>query len=284
MSNNQFIITTEKINDYIKYLKIRERAAATIEKYSRDIKAFADFLDGRAATIELAIAWKESITENHEETSVNSMIVSIHGFSIFYGLDIKMKLFKIQPIDFLPAEKELTKQEYERLLHAARANYDERLCYIMQTICATGIRVSELKFITVEAIKTGYAKVKNKGKTRAVFIPKYLRKELFQYIKECGITSGHIFITKNGKPLNRSNIWAEMKKLCKTARVDESKVFPHSLRALFARMYFKVTKDIAKVAAMLGHRHIETTRIYIRENQTEYFRHSESLHLTIGKT
>jgi len=279
MLNKQFIITEDVINQYRIYLRNEEHAAATVEKYTRDIRAFANFLDGKAVTKELAIIWKERIMDNHETTSVNSMLVSINGFFAFFELNIKIKSLKVQYKIFLPAEKELTKTEYERLLQAAIEKHDDRMCCIMKTICSTGIRVSELRFFTIEAVKSGQVKVTNKGKTRIVFIPNDLKKVLLRYITQFGIISGCVFVTKNGKPLNRSNIWAAMKKLCKAAKVDESKVFPHSLRALFARMYFRASKDIVKLSNILGHNNVNTTRIYIMESEVEHFKVINSLRL-----
>jgi len=270
MLNNQFFITTENINEYILYLKEEERASNTIEKYSRDIKAFANFLSCEAVTKERAITWKENLKKTHTATSINSMIAAINNYFDFYELGIKIKPLKIQKKAFLPAEKELTKEEYEKLLYTAKSIENDRLYHVIQTICATGIRVSELKFITVETVKSGWMEVTNKGKTRIVFIPDDLRTELLKYIKRNKIQSSYVFATKNGKPLNRSNIWADMKKLCIIAGVEKKKVFPHSLRALFSRMFHNIGKDLAILADVLGHSDVNTTRIYVKESSEKY--------------
>jgi len=279
MLNNQIFITEGNIAEYVIYLKEEERAANTMEKYVRDIKAFANFLSGKAITKERAVAWKESLKEKHTATSINSMVAAINSFFAFFELGIKIKPLKIQKKTFLSADKELTKEEYERLLHAAKSTENDRLYHVIQTICSTGIRVSELRFITVETVKTGWMEVTNKGKTRIVFIPDDLRTALFKYVKRSNIQSGHIFITRNGNPLNRSNIWADMKKLCVIAEVDKTKVFPHSLRALFSRMFYSIDKDIATLADILGHSDVNTTRIYIKESSEKCRRIIENLGL-----
>jgi len=207
------------------------------------------------------------------------MIAAINGFFNFFKCDIKIKQYKIQHKTFIPTECELTNEDYEKLLRTAKMQNNERLCFVMQTICATGIRVSELQFITVEAIKKGYAEIQNKGKIRTILIPTDLIQVLLRYIKKHKIKSGCIFITKNGKPLNRSNIWAEMKKLCKTAGVDEKKVFPHNLRRHFAIRFYNKIKDLSKLADVLGHSNINTTRIYLKGSSAEHLRIINSLGL-----
>ena len=253
MLNKRFFITAEKMNRYVLYLKEEERADTTIEKYIRDIKAFAEFLYSEIVTKERAVAWKDKLKETHTAVSINSMLAALNGFFNYFELDIKIKPLKIQKKTFLRADKALTKNEYERLLRAAKSKQNDRLYHAIQTICATGIRVGELKFITAETVRIGWTEVSNKGKTRIVFIPDDLRKGLLEYMKRNKIKTGYIFKTRNGKPLNRSNIWAEMKKLCESADVDKSKVFPHSLRALFSRIFHNTDKDLAILADILGH-------------------------------
>ena len=279
MSSKQFFITADSINRYVAYLKSEERAAATIEKYIRDIRAFTDFLDGAQVTKEAAIEWKGHLKSTHEATSINSMIAAVNGFFAFFELNIKVKQFKIQYRTFMPTEKELTSADYEKLLKTAMAQGNERLCFVMQTICSTGIRVSELRFITVEAAKKGYAEVENKGKIRTILLPAELTKILSRYARKRGVKSGSIFITKTGKPLNRSNIWAEMKKLCQAAGVDEAKVFPHNLRRHFAVKFYAKVKDLSKLADALGHANLNTTRIYLKSSNTEHRRIINSLGL-----
>lgn len=275
----QLFITQENINSYVVHLQSEERAISTIEKYIRDLRTFGNFLNGREAAIEFAIEWKNKLIETHKAESVNSMIAAINGFFEFFEFDIKIKQFKIQHKTFLSVEKELTKEEYERLLDTAKRQGNERLLNVMQTICSTGIRVSELQFITVEAVRKGRAEVKNKGKVRTIFIPGDLRKNLLSYAQKCGIKSGAIFVTKSGKPLNRSNIWAEMKKLCKAANVGVEKVFPHNLRRIFSQVFYRIEKDIAKLADVLGHSNINTTRIYLKGSGAEHLKIINSLGL-----
>ena len=279
MLNNQFFISAEYITRYVTYLNSEERAAATIEKYVRDIRAFADFLGGEAVTKEAAIAWKEHLKTTHEATSINSMIGAINGFFKFFMLDISVKQFKIQHRTFLPTEKELTDDDYDRLLETAWKQKNYRLYYVMQTICATGIRVSELKFITVEAVRKGYTEIENKGKIRTILLPDELTKMLFDYAKKYKIISGSIFITKHGNPLNRTNVWAEMKKLCREAEVDSSRVFPHNLRQRYAVKFYHETKDLSKLADALGHSSVDTTRIYLKTNRAEHLKIINSLGL-----
>ena len=210
------------------------------------------------------------------------MIASLSSLFSFLGWeDLKVKSIKLQKEIFCSEEKELTKSEYERLCRTAEKKHNERLSLIIQTICGTGIRVSELEFITVEAVRRGEARVSCKGKTREVFIVKELQKKLLRYISEQRINSGCIFITRTGKPIDRTSIWREMKALCKEANVNPSKVFPHNLRHLFARVFYGIEKDIAKLADILGHSSINTTRIYIISTGTEHRRRMENMRLII---
>ena len=213
------------------------------------------------------MVWKEELEKRYSPTGVNGRLVAANGFFSFYGrYDLRLKLLKIQKEIFMKEEKELTRAEYGRLVRTAERKGKERLSLLIQTICATGIRVSELEFITVEAVKRGRAEVNCKGKRRVIFLPARLQKKLKAYAAKKGILEGVIFAAKSGRPLHRGNIWAEMKKLCKDAEVSPEKVFPHNLRHLFARIFYSLDKDIAKLADMLGHSNIETTRIYIMES------------------
>jgi len=281
MPNNQFFITAENVKQYAAYLKSEERAAATIKKYARDIKAFAKSLNGETVTKEAAIQWKNTLLETHAAASVNAMLAGINGFFDFFELGIKIKPLKIQRTIFSSKAKELTLDEYKRLLESAKNQDNERIYHILQTICSAGIRVSELTFITVEAIQTGRAEVNNKGKIRVIFIPNDLKNLLLRYIRKHGIISGCIFITKNGRPLDRSNIWNAMKKLCETAGVDRNKVFPHALRKLFSRVFYSKERDLSKLADLLGHSSLSTTRIYIMDTGSEHIRIINSLGLVM---
>lgn len=205
--------------------------------------------------------------EKYTPASVNSALASLNSFFAYNEwYDLRVKSLKIQKQIFASDEKELTKAEYERLLRAAQSKKNERLYLLMQTIYSTGIRVSELKFITVGAVHRGQAEIQCKGKRRTVFLPNQLCRILKKYITEQKIKSGAVFVTRNGNPLDRSNIWSDMKKLCKEAGVSEKKVFPHNLRHLFARTYYSLQKDIVRLADILGHSSVNTTRIYTMES------------------
>lgn len=275
------LITAIEIAAFKEHLILEERSTATIQKYIRDIKAFAKYAEG-AVTRETVIAYKKHLQEHYAVRSVNSMLASINSFFSFFGWnDLKVKSLKLQQQVFCPEEKELTKGEYTRLCRAAVRKHNERLNLILQTICGTGIRVSELQFITVEAAKCGEAVVRCKGKTRAVFIVRELRQKLLRYAAEQNIQSGMIFVTRTGKPISRTNIWREMKALCVEANVNPQKVFPHNLRHLFARVFYGIEKDIAKLADILGHSSINTTRIYIISTGMEHRRRMENMHLIL---
>ena len=255
------IITKSTIGDFEYYLRLDEKSDNTIKKYIRDLKAFFEFAEAREISKAVVMEFKASLTEKYEVASANSMIAAVNAFLRFMGwVDCCIKQFKVQKKAFCSEEKELTKAEYTRLVNTAKKKDNERLNLILQTICGTGIRVSELQFITVEAVRKGEAIVSCKNKTRTVFIVRELQKKLLNYIKTKGITTGCIFITKSGKPMNRCNIWREMKALCEQAGVAPDKVFPHNLRHLFARTFYGIEKDIAKLADILGHSSINTTR------------------------
>lgn len=259
------IITVDMIKQYKEYLIYEEKALATVEKYIRDIKSFTEWQGGAEISKGAVLAYKKHLLENYLVASVNSIISSLNSFFTFFGLHgLKVKTVKVQKQIFSNEERKLTKTEYDRLLKAAKYK-SQRLYLLMQCICSVGLRVSELKFITVEALECGKAEINNKGKRRTVFLPIKLCKILKQYVKKQKIKSGSVFISKNGKPLDRSNIWASMKKLCKAAGVSAKKVFPHNLRHLFARTYYSIQKDIVRLADILGHSNINTTRIYTKE-------------------
>ena len=261
---------------------LEERSAATIEKYIRDVKAFSVFADGTEITKETVIAYKKHLQESYAVRSVNSMLASINSLFAFLGWhDLKVKSIKLQQQIYCPEEKELTKAQYMRLCRAAEKNHNERLNLIIQTICGTGIRVSELQYITVEAVKKGETTVSCKAKARSVFIVKELQKKLLRYAAEQNIKSGMIFVTRTGKMISRTNIWREMKALCNEAGVNPKKVFPHNLRHLFARVFYSMEKDIAKLADILGHSSINTTRIYIISTGTEHRHRMENMQLII---
>lgn len=263
------------------HLQLQEKSPATIEKYMRDVNAFISF-SGRSVSKKAVISYKEKIVAQYAIRSVNSMLASINAFFSFLGWpEMKVKQLKVQQQIYCPGEKELTREEYKRLCEAARQGGNERLNLILQTICATGIRISELVYITVESARRGEATVECKGKHRTVIIVKKLQKKLLRYARKKNIASGSIFITRSGKAVNRSNVWREMKELCALADVNPQKVHPHNLRHLFARTFYEIEKDIAKLADVLGHSNINTTRIYIISTGKEHRRKMEKMCLLI---
>ena len=278
---NHKIIHKQLIESYRNYLYHEEKSEATIEKYLRDIKAFSNYTEGQMITKELIISYKQKLIEsNYAVRSINSMLASINSFLKFCGwTECKIKNIRQQHQTYCPEEKELSRSEYLRLIESAKNQ--PRLSLLLKTICGTGIRVSELKYFTVEAVKKGEIIINCKSKTRTILIPRKLQGMLLQYAKRDGIENGPIFISRNGNPLNRSNIWAQMKKLCDKARVNPKKVFPHNLRKLFARTFYGLEKDIAKLADILGHSSIETTRIYIMTTGFEHRKKIEKLGLVI---
>lgn len=281
MPNN--IVTENMIAEYRNYLHEEERASGTIEKYMRDVRRFAAWLDGRSVTKELTTEWKEHLVEmDYCPSTVNSMLASVHGFYQFAGWqNCRTKFLRIQRRIFREQNKELEKSDYKKLITTARSKKQDRLAMIIETIGATGIRVSELKYLTVEAVKQGQAVVSMKGKIRIILLPGKLIQKLLAYAKKKKITSGEIFLTRNGTSLSRKQIWAEMKRLCKAAGVASTKVFPHNLRHLFARIFYKSSKDIVRLADVLGHSSIETTRIYLVTSGLEYQTWLDQLSLVI---
>ena len=262
-----------------RYLKELERSDATVQKYLHDVTVFLSYLNGAEPARSLLLSYKRYLTEHYAVSSANSMIASVNTYLKFLKKpELCIKQLRVQKKLYCKKEQELTRAEYQRLVKAARGSRTE---LILQTICATGIRVSELRFITAEAVSNGEATVTCKGKTRTVFIVRELKCKLCAYIKKQGIASGPVFVTKSKKPIDRSNIWRDMKALCKSAGVLPSKVFPHNLRHLFARTFYSIEKDIAKLADILGHSDINTTRIYIITTHAEHKRRMENMHLII---
>jgi len=266
---------------YKKYLMAEEKSDSTIAKYLRDVRAFLVFAGDEEITKEVVIRYKKILIENdYAVASINSMLSAVNNYLCYLGKsDACVKVIRTQQKVYCTEDKELTKDEYKRLVSAATEK--PRLKLLIQTICSTGIRVSEIAYFTVEAVKGGEITVSCKNKTRTILLPGKLRKNLLKYAKQNRITSGYIFRTKSGKLLNRSNIWAEMKALCEKAKINEVKVFPHNLRKLFARTFYKVDKDITKLADILGHYNINTTRIYIISTGVEHRRKIEKLGLII---
>ena len=275
------ILTEELIRAYRRKLIEEEKSAATVEKYLRDVRAFFAFAGQAELTKELVMAYKRQLIDRqYAVRSVNSMLVSVNSLLEYAGCpECRVKAIRQQRQIYCAEERELSRAEYLRLLEAAKKKPQLRL--VMETICGTGIRVSELRYFTVEAVRRGEVTVTCKAKNRTILLPRKLQRLLLNYAGKEQIESGSIFITRSGRPLNRSNIWTQMKRLCEEAGVKASKVFPHNLRRLFARTYYSIEKDIARLADILGHSSIDTTRIYLMSTGTEHRRQIERLQLVV---
>ena len=280
----QHYLTNEQIAAFASSLVRAERTPATIEKYLRSVRAFFLYLDGQPVTKDAVVAWKEHLQSvgGYSPSTVNASLASINDLFTFLGWpDCRAHYLKVQHRLFRDSGQELGREDYERLITAARESGRERIALVMETICATGIRVSEVRYITVEAAQEGRTTISLKGKIRTILLPGKLCRRLLKYAKKQKITSGEIFLTRGGKPMGRCQIWAEMKRLCQKAGVEPSKVFPHNLRHLFATVYYQIYKDIAKLADILGHSSIETTRIYLMTTGQEHRRQLERLQLVL---
>ena len=277
---NDHIMTAEHLSAYGYYLKQEERAPATLEKYLRDIRAFAAWLGDSPVSREAVTGWKEYLlAQGRAPVTVNGALAALNGLFRFLGWDCRIKFLKIQRRLFRDQSRELTRTEYEQLIRTAEAQGKHRLALLMEAICATGVRVSEVKYLTVEAARAGCAEISLKGKIRTILLPGKLCRRLLKYAKKQKIASGEIFLTKSGKGMSRRQIWAEMKRLCAAAGVEPSKVFPHNLRHLFATAFYRACKDIAKLADVLGHSSIETTRVYLVTSGAEHRRQLDRLGL-----
>lgn len=277
-------ITDTMLEEYKKYLYEQEKSEATIQKYMCDLKKLVQFVGNKDLTKLLAIQYKDYLKENYDykTSSINSYLVAANRFFEFMGwYEFRVKTFKLQKETFMPQSNELSKQEYKKLVETAFDNGKTRIGMIMQTICATGIRVSELSAITVSSVKKGIANIYNKGKERIILIPRNLQVKLLSYIRKQRIKHGIVFKTSRGRAVDRTWIWREMKKLCAIADVSREKVFPHNLRHLFARTFYSIYKDISKLADILGHSSVETTRIYLKESYMEHKKKIEKMNLIV---
>lgn len=273
----------EKWKDYIHHLRQQERSIATCRQYQRDILQFLHYAGGESITREQVLAYKERLRQRYCPATVNTKLAALNGFFSFLGReDLRVLRLRVQRRPFCAKEKELTKGEYLRLLRAAKQRKNEKLLLLLETICGTGIRVSELRYITAEAVRQGEAVIQLKGKTRVILLSGKLKRALQRYIRKAGICAGSVFVTRSGKPLDRSNVWKMMKTLCRDADVERQKVFPHNLRHLFARCFYAVEKDIAKLADVLGHSSINTTRVYIMSSGSEHRRCMDALGLMLS--
>ena len=277
------VLTDERVTAFERHLRREEKSQSTIQKYLRDVRSFALFAKGAEVEKQTAIAYKERLLHsNYAARSVNSMLASVNSLFLFLGWhDCRVKTVKLQRQAYCSEEKSLSREEYARLCRAAQQKRNQRLNLLLQTLCGTGIRVSELSYITVEAARRGEATVSLKGKVRRVFLVKDLQKKLLRYAAQHGIQAGPIFVTRTGRPISRTSVWREMKGLCRQAGLNPQKVFPHNLRHLFARTFYGLEKDLAKLADLLGHSSIETTRIYIISTGAEHRRRMEGMRLIL---
>lgn len=280
-------ITEERKQQFADYLREEERSQATIEKYQRDLEKLERYLQGDALDKEKLIAYKQHLQDcgQYKTASINSFLVVVNHFCQVMGwCDLRVKTLKQQRETFRAESRHLNQQEYKRLIQAAERNGNHRMALILQTIGSTGIRISELAYIDVMAVKSGITNIQCKGKQRRILLPRKLQILLKAYIQKRKITRGPVFCSAAGNPLDRSNIWREMKGLCKSAGIDEQKVFPHNLRHLFAICFYQVEKDIVRLADILGHSSVETTRIYMKTTGEEHRRLLDRMRMVVCTT
>ena len=281
-TNMPMTITQEQLDAFRAALENEEKSAATLDKYGRDARYFAQWLGDQPLTHQAALQYKNDLLTRFAAASVNSILAALNSFFRFIGReDCRVRQVRVQYQTYCPEDRELSVQEYAALVRTARQQGRVRIALLLQTICATGIRVSELSAITVEAARKGVAVVRCKGKLRRVLLPSRLQSKLLRYARRRRIAYGPVFVTRTGQPLNRSNIWREMKSLCRDAGVESGKVFPHNLRHLFARSFYRLERDLAKLADLLGHSSINTTRIYVRTTSAEHRKYLEQMQLVL---
>ncbi len=279
-----YLITEEGLLAFEQQLHREEKGKLTVEKYMRDLRKLKDFAAGRSLDKELVIEYKQELKDcgKYKTKSINSYLVAANRFFDFMGWhELRVKTYKVQKETFQPENRNFTRCDYQKLVTAAEKAGKWRLALLIQTICAVGLRVSELQMVTVDVVRKGAAQICCKGKERKVLLPRSLQKQLLRYIKKKNIRQGVVFRTSSGRPLDRSNIWKEMKALCERAKVERDKVFPHNLRHLFAKTFYEKNKDIGKLADILGHSSIETTRLYIRTPSAEYQRQLDKMNLVL---
>ena len=275
-------INLASLDAFIKYLREQEYSAATISKYARDVRSLLQYAPEEIADKEQLNGFRAYLeARGYSGASVNSMLGAVNCYLAFLGSDWRLRYVRVQRRAFLPADRELSRQEYERLISAALRQGDKRLALIVQTLCALGLRISELKAVTVESLAAGEASIQNKGKLRTILIPDALCRKLRDWCVERGIHEGCVFVTRSGRALDRSNVWKMLKRLAEAARVLKKKVFPHNLRHLFARTHYAKFKDIVRLADILGHSSIDTTRIYTMRSGKEERRQLGQLRLIL---
>jgi site-specific recombinase XerD len=276
------IITEKLLEKYRVSLYEDEKSRATIEKYLRDVRKLAAYADGREITKSLMISFKEKLyhVDHYKISSVNSFLETVNRFLEYAGwYGERVKPYRVQPESFCPEERHLSRDEYKRLLAEARRQKKKRLFLMLETMASTGMRVSELKCVDAAGVRAGMVEVQNKGKIRKVLLTRKMQRQLLAYIREEKLGEGMVFRTRRGNAVDRSSVWKEMKKLCEGAGIEESKVFPHNLRKLFASCLYRVQGDIARVADFLGHSSMETTRRYLRKTSKEYGKVLERMNL-----
>lgn len=293
---NVKLITDETLHQYAQHLREEERSRATVEKYLRDVRKFREYLhmsgrkkaeekepDAYDFDRETVLEYKQYLNEHYKTISANSMLAAINSFFEYMDWkEFKVKLFRIQRVLFREPEKELTSKDYERLIRSAEKKGDIRMSMLLQTLGSTGIRISELRFITVESLENGRVEVYNKGKSRIALLPLELMRMLKKYCRKAGITGGSIFVTRSGQPMDRSNISKKMKELGRDAGVDERKIFPHNFRHLFARTFYRMEKDVVRLMDLLGHSNINTTRIYTADADIQPRQQMSRMRLVFG--
>ncbi|MBS5066116.1 MAG: tyrosine-type recombinase/integrase [Hungatella hathewayi] len=277
-------ISKEMLPAYREYLQDEERSRATVEKYLRDVRVFLEYVgENQVLGKERIREYKEELRERYKISSANSMLAAVNSFLVFLGREeMKVKLFKVQKVLYSRPEREMTEKDYEKLVRTARRCGDLSMSMLLQTIGSTGIRISELRFITVESLEVGRAEIYNKGKSRVVLLPVELSRMLKKYCREAGILTGSIFVTKHGNPVDRSNVSKKMKQLAREAGVDENRVFPHNFRHLFARIFYSVEKDVVRLMDLLGHASISTTRIYTMTTEDQPRRQMSRMRMVLG--
>lgn len=275
-------ITEKRIEEFGRYLEENEKAASTVSRYMKEVQDFAAFLEGRAPEKTLLLEYRSRLHLRCRARTVNRKLSAIHSYLKYTDCaDCRVKFLKVQKKAFLEDNRELTPEEYSRLLETAKRKGNWRLYYVMMTICSTGIRIGELRYITAEAVRKGRAEIALKGKVRLILIPRELQMRLEGYMRKERITSGPVFCSRYGNPLDRSNVCREMKNLCEAAGISAQKVFPHNLRHLFARSFYQVEKDLAHLADVMGHSSIETTRIYVTASARDYECTLNRMHLIL---
>ena len=276
----KLLITEQLLRRFAKNLRDEEKSPATLDKYVREAKRFAGYAGKRAVDRATALGYKAKLGEEYPAVSANSMLAALNALFRFAGRDdLCVRQFRLQKEIYRPEERELTREEYLRLITEAERRRDPRSALIFQTICCTGIRISELGYITVEAARAGETSVSCKGKTRRIFIISALREKLLNYCEKEGVESGPVFVTRGGRQIDRTNVWRRMKTLCAYAGIAPQKAFPHNLRHLFARTFYEQERDISALADILGHSSVNTTRIYIISTGAEHAKRMEKMRL-----